>query len=55
MQDNFYDEDNQGVDEELAESKAEGELPGTPQQKKIGDQALLDLTDRKNDEFIYIY
>lgn len=40
-------------DEEEQPVHREGEAP--PPYTRIGDQALLDLTDRKNDEFIYIY
>ena len=44
---NYGDADDESV---------HGELEGTrSQQARIGDQALLDLTDGKNDEFIYIY
>ena len=54
MEDKYHDADDE-VDEASIGVK-EGDLTAPPgHHTKIGDQAFLDLTDRKNDEFIYIY
>lgn len=54
MEDRYVDveEDNDEVDAE--NGVEEGGTVGT-RGKRLGDQAFLDLTDRKNDEFVYIY
>ena len=54
MEDKYHDADEQPEDESIG--VAEGDLETTPRHHtRIGDQAFLDLTDRKNDEFVYIY
>jgi len=52
MEDKYHDADEQPEDDitGLAEGEAQ---PG--HHVRIGQNAFLDLTDRKNDEFIYIY
>ena len=40
------------MDDKYAESDEDWQAEGEP---RLGDNAFLDLTDRKNDEFIYIY
>jgi hypothetical protein len=40
------------MDEHYGESEEELGVEG---QVRIGDNAFLDLTDKKNDEFLYIY
>ena len=56
MQDNYHEGDELQTDEEFGKGVAEGESPTTPtHHTRMGDQAFLDLTDRKNDEFVYIY
>lgn len=47
MQDDFQDDDEQQTSGDF------GETP--PAYTRIGDQAFLDLTDRQNDEFVYVY
>jgi hypothetical protein len=40
------------MDDKYVESDEDRQAEGEP---RLGDNAFLDLTDRKNDEFIYIY
>ncbi|KAK3678670.1 hypothetical protein LTR78_001123 [Recurvomyces mirabilis] len=52
MEEKYHD-----VDEQIDESAgvAEGEVGVGVRRERIGDQAFLDLTDGRNDEFVYIY
>lgn len=44
------------TDEEFGKAVEAGDSPPTvTRHPRIGDQAFLDLTDRKNDEFVYVY
>ena len=53
MESKYHDADEQ-VDE--VAGVAEGDPEAAPaHHHRVGEQAFLDLTDRKNDEFIYIY
>jgi len=45
----FHD---RSMDDKYAESDEDRQAEGEP---RLGDNAFLDLTDRKNDEFMYIY
>ncbi|KAF7195056.1 putative transporter [Pseudocercospora fuligena] len=47
-------QDNDG-EIDVTSGVAEGQVEAGAQHARIGDQAFLDLTDRKNDEFVYIY
>ena len=47
----FHD---RSMDEHYGDSESEEAL-GVEGQARLGDNAFLDLTDRKNDEFLYIY
>lgn len=54
MEDEYHDADEQPDDEMMG--VAEGDPEARPAHyTRIGGQAFLDLTDRKNDEFIYVY
>ena len=54
MEDKYHDADEQPEDEFVG--VAEGDPEARPgHHTRIGDQAFLDLTDRQNDEFVYIY
>ena len=57
METKYHDVDEQPWDEyEGGVGAAEGSAETRPgEHKRIGEQAFLDLTDRQNDEFIYIY
>lgn len=56
MQSYYQDSEEQPMHEKIEEGVSEGEPPITPaQHTRVGDQAFLDLTDRKNDEFVYVY
>lgn len=46
MQDNYQNNSS----EEL-----EGDAGSEGHQPRVGDSAFLDLTDRKNEDFVYIY
>ena len=52
MQNKYQDAEEQP---DLSSGVAEGDAEAGTQHVRIGDQAFLDLTDRKNDEFVYIY
>ncbi|KAK5128906.1 hypothetical protein LTR85_000239 [Meristemomyces frigidus] len=52
MEAHYHDADDQ-LDPSVG--IAEGDAEAQPSRHKIGDQAFLDLTDRQNDEFVYIY
>lgn len=55
MQDHYQDADEEEIEAESGVGVAEGELSRVPvHRSKIGDQAFLDLTDRQNDEFVYL-
>lgn len=45
----FHD---RSMDDKYAGSDAESVMEG---ERRLGDNAFLDLTDRKNDEFVYVY
>lgn len=54
MEDKYHDADEQPEDE--VTGVAEGDPETRPvHHTRIGAQAFMDLTDRKNDEFIYVY
>ena len=54
MEHKYHDADEQPDEENVG--VAEGDPEATPgHHARIGDQAFLDLTDRQNDEFVYIY
>ncbi|KAK5170284.1 uncharacterized protein LTR77_004871 [Saxophila tyrrhenica] len=53
MEDKYHDADEQP--EDAVTGLAEGEAQVGGRHVRIGEQAFLDLTDRKNDEFIYVY
>lgn len=54
MEDKYHDADEQPEDFETG--VAEGDPEARPaHHARIGENAFLDLTDRQNDEFIYIY
>lgn len=54
MDTKYHDADEQPDD--FGTGLAEGDPEGRPaHHTRIGDNAFLDLTDRKNDEFVYIY
>lgn len=58
MLDNYDEGYEPQTDEEFGKPVGAGieESPTTPtHHPRIGDQAFMDLTDRKNDEFIYVY
>ena len=50
MEDKYHDADEQ-IDESTG--VAEGAAPGP--HARVGERAFEDLTDRQNDEFVYIY
>lgn len=52
MSSEYHDADDQPEDEFTGVAEG-GVQPG--HHVRVGDQAFLDLTDRKNDEFIYVY
>ncbi|KAK1024893.1 hypothetical protein LTR33_017833 [Friedmanniomyces endolithicus] len=53
MEDTYHDADEQvDVDVGLAEGD---EKVATRRHDRLGDDAFEDLTDRQNDEFVYIY
>ncbi len=53
MEDHYHDVDE--GEEEYGAGLAVGDVPAAPgQHTKIGGQAFLDLTDRQNDEFVYV-
>jgi MFS family permease len=54
MEDKYHDTDEQPEDEMMGVAEGDPETRPT-HHTRIGDQAFLDLTDRKNDEFIYVY
>lgn len=54
MDSKYHDADEQP--EDFATGTAEGDPQARPaHHARIGDNAFLDLTDRQNDEFVYIY
>lgn len=53
MERKYHDVDEGGLD--VTSGLAEGRVEAGAHHARIGDQAFLDLTDRKNDEFVYIY
>jgi MFS family permease len=53
MEDKYHDADEQP--EDAITGLAEGEMQPGQHHVRIGEQAFMDLTDRKNDEFVYIY
>ena len=54
MEDKYHDADEQPDDEIMGVAEGDPEARPT-HHARIGDQAFLDLTDRKNDEFVYVY
>lgn len=56
MQDHYHDADEQPAQDVYTAGVADGDLSVVPahQHPRIGDQAFLDLTDRQNDEFVYL-
>ncbi|KAK4545221.1 hypothetical protein LTR36_003400 [Oleoguttula mirabilis] len=52
MEDHYHDADEQL---DLCMDAAEGNTEAQPAHHRVGDQAFMDLTDRRNDEFVYIY
>ena len=56
METKYHDVDEQSIEVDGAVGMAEGDPETRPSHHtRIGDQAFLDLTDRQNDEFVYIY
>ena len=54
MDSKYHDADEQS--DEYGVGVAEGDPEARPaHHTRIGDNAFLDLTDRKNDEFVYVY
>lgn len=54
MEKRYHDTDDQLDDGSVG--VAEGDVAALPEHHaRIGDQAFLDLTDHKNDEFVYVY
>ncbi len=52
MQDQYHDAGDQPEDEITSVAEGEAQLG---HHVRIGESAFLDLTDRKNDEFVYVY
>lgn len=50
MQDTYQN----NSEEQLGESE-DAEANADHQRPRVGDQAFLDLTDRTNEDFVYIY
>lgn len=49
MQDNYQNNSEEHLDEDADSEANAGHRP------RVGDQAFLDLTDRCNEDFVYIY
>lgn len=54
MEDKYHDADEQPDDAMVGTAEGDPEIMPA-HHARIGDQAFLDLTDRKNDEFVYVY
>lgn len=50
MQDTYQDNPDDQIDQ-----GDDSEASAGHQRPRIGDQAFLDMTDRKNEDFVYIY
>ncbi|KAH8689089.1 putative MFS transporter [Talaromyces proteolyticus] len=55
MQDQYHDFEENNSDAIIEMGAAEHDTATAKPQERIGEQAFLDMTDRDNDEFVYIY